>query len=243
MFFLQLHFTMKIECLTITGVDNQTPIEDIISLSEEFPLLEWGILLSPKSFGKIYYPDLQWIEKLTSTSSSISISVHVCGIWLHEILQGRFPGELNTLPFERLQLNLAKYIPQVRIQNLKKSLPLEKSYILQVGEFWQNGISLARELMASGYKVAILYDVSGGSGISPTEWKSFPDDIPVGYAGGLGPDNLESELTKLRPIVGNRSIWIDMQAKIRTNDKRSIDFEKIRSCTHQFLSFTKNIPI
>jgi len=243
MFFLQLHFTMKIECLTITGVDNQTPIEDIISLSEEFPLLEWGILLSPKSFGKIYYPDLQWIEKLTSTSSSISISGHVCGIWLHDILQGRFPGELNTLPFGRLQLNLAKYIPQVRIQNLKKSLPRNRSFILQVGEYYLEGITLANELHDAGYTVAILYDISGGAGISPSEWKSFPEGLPVGYAGGLGPDNLESELTKLRPIVGNRSIWINMQAKIRTNYKRSIDFGKIKSCTHQFLSFTKNILI
>ena len=221
---------MKIQHLTITGADSQTPIEKMVSLSEAFPFLEWGILLSKKSLGKISYPDLEWLDRLISVSSSINISGHICGIWLHEILQSRFPGELIPIGFKRMQINLARYIPRVRIQNLKKSLPHDKSYILQVGEYYQQGISLARDLIHANYQVAILYDVSGGSGITPDEWKVFPDDIQVGYAGGLGPDNLLSELKKLESIDRNRSIWIDIQAGIRTDDRRGIDFRKIRNC-------------
>jgi hypothetical protein len=228
---------MKIHHLTITGADNQTPIEQVVSLSEAFPILEWGILLSKKSLGKISYPDLEWIDRLSSASSAINISGHICGIWLHEILQGKFPGDLIPRRFNRIQINLARYIPQVRIQNLNKSLPHDKSYILQVGEYYQQGISLARDLILANYQVAILYDVSGGSGISPTEWKVFPEDIPVGYAGGLGPDNLLPELKKLESIVGNRSIWIDMQAGIRIANNRSIDFGKIQACIDIVNSF------
>ena len=228
---------MKIQHLTITGADNQTPIEKMLSLSEAFPFLEWGILISKKSLGKISYPDLEWLDRLSSVSSSMNISGHICGIWLHEILQGRFPGEMIPQGFNRIQLNLARYIPQVRIQNLKKSLPPDKSYILQVGEYYQQGISLARDLILANYQVAVLYDVSGGSGISPTEWKVFPEDIPVGYAGGLGPDNLLHGLKIIESVVGNRSIWIDMQAGIRTEKKRSIDFGKIQACIDIVKSF------
>jgi len=228
---------MKIQHLTITGADNQTPIEKMVSLSEVFPILEWGILLSKKSLGKISYPDLEWLNQLSLASSSINISGHICGIWLHEILQGRFPRELIPQRFNRIQINLARYIPQVRIQNLKKSLPHDISYILQVGEYYQQGISLARDLIFASYQVAVLYDVSGGSGISPADWKIFPEDIPVGYAGGLGPDNLMPELKKLESIVGNRSIWIDMQAGIRTANNRSIDFGKIQTCIDNVNSF------
>jgi len=66
---------MKIKYLTITGADNQTPIKKMVSLSEAFPILEWGILISKKSFGKISYPDLEWLDLLSSASSVIKISV------------------------------------------------------------------------------------------------------------------------------------------------------------------------
>ena len=40
------------------------------------------------------------------------------------------------------------------------------------------------------------------------------------YAGGLGPDNLEEELKRIEEVAGDRTIWIDMETKVRSDGDR-----------------------
>ncbi|MHB1675039.1 MAG: hypothetical protein ACYCSP_12405 [Acidobacteriaceae bacterium] len=40
---------MKLETVTITGADDSTDIVELAELSEEFPFVEWGILISARA--------------------------------------------------------------------------------------------------------------------------------------------------------------------------------------------------
>jgi len=62
---------------------------------------------------------------------------------------------------------------------------------------------------------SILVDNSGGRGITPETW-SRPDTVkPVGFAGGLGPDNLATELPRIGDLLQGDHWWIDMESKLR----------------------------
>jgi predicted component of viral defense system (DUF524 family) len=39
----------------------------------------------------------------------------------------------------------------------------------------------------------------------------------------LGPENLAEQLKAIEDVVGDRDVWIDMESRIRTNDKLDLD--------------------
>jgi len=54
---------MKLDRVTITGADNSVEnMHEIFDLSQQFPFVEWGILVSHSSVGKPRFPSLMWIE-------------------------------------------------------------------------------------------------------------------------------------------------------------------------------------
>lgn len=65
---------------------------------------------------------------------------------------------------------------------------------------------------------SVLFDASGGNGISPDEWIAPLSGISCGYAGSIGPDNVANELTKIRSVAGGISFWIDMEGKLRNSE-------------------------
>jgi hypothetical protein len=51
----------------------------------------------------------------------------------------------------------------------------------------------------------------------------FKSHSPLcGYAGGLGPDNLERRLREINHLTKKAPFWLDMEAKLRVNDKFDI---------------------
>jgi phosphoribosylanthranilate isomerase len=60
--------------------------------------------------------------------------------------------------------------------------------------------------------------------MSPLFWPKHPGR-PVGYAGGLGPDNVEAAVG----VIGAESTyWIDMESRIREDDRFSLNLvEKV----------------
>jgi len=81
-----------------------------------------------------------------------------------------------------------------------------------------------------------LFDISGGAGILPAQWpkpqymSTDTDHCYHGYAGGLGPDNLETQLPLIAEAAGNTRIWIDMETRVRSSDDRQFDLQKVRRC-------------
>ena len=76
--------------------------------------------------------------------------------------------------------------------------------------------------------IVALFDSSGGRGL-PGKWRA-PIEIPCGYAGGLGPDNIEKELISISKVAGDEFIWIDMESKIRYFDEYNIDYMDLNAC-------------
>lgn len=240
---------MKLRTVTITGADNSTDVGQLIVLSQEFPFAEWGILLyqpalSAKSVQKSKYPNAGWLDELERASQGgrMRVSAHVCGKSTTQVLQA-LTRQANREIFDRIQLNIARLYEQiVDVTGLAaKLVPNKREFVVQIGydglktpaEFEEEikpQLDLARKLHVKGVGVAAFFDPSLGEGRSPTHWPSVPSDLPCGYGGGLGPNNLCSELTRIEGVVGESTIWVDMETHVRTEDGMHLDFGKVRQC-------------
>lgn len=82
----------------------------------------------------------------------------------------------------------------------------------------------------------LLVDASGGRGVSPAEWTRPNTTRAVGFAGGLGPDNLAGELPRIA-AVARGPWWVDMETKLRTDDWFDIALaERCSDAFEQFLA-------
>lgn len=225
---------MKLRATTITGADNSSTPGELAHYSCVFDFVEWGILLYDKTQaeGRPRYPDARWILELNNgRTEHLRLSGHICGTWAKCICAGQFPEGVDVRMFQRVQLNVAEYLPQIRsIDEMARCLPQGPEYILQVGTPVERGVDIARQFRRLGINMTILFDASAGRGIPPDEWPEPPQDIPCGFAGGLGPRNLAHELGRLCQRAGDLTIWIDMETHVRTHDGERLDFNKVRQC-------------
>lgn len=225
---------MKLDRVTITGADDSIDPESLAALSIEYPFAEWGILFSRSREGSPRYPTLEWLFRLEGVAKRgpLKLSAHLCGGLVRAVvLAGMLPHrELDFLwpHLERVQLNFHgeyhRACPEFT-DLLRKHA--DKSWILQ-----HDGVNdgLIMAFMAhSDARVYPLFDTSGGAGRLPKEWPK-PIWNYCGYAGGLGPDNLEHELGRIREAAGDARIWIDMETKVRSDDDQKFDLGKVEQC-------------
>lgn len=94
--------------------------------------------------------------------------------------------------------------------------------------FQGDGINdrLAYFAQGAGINASILHDLSSGTGVTPNNWPVPDPVIPCGYAGGLGPDNVLSEIKRMEIVAGGSRFWIDMEQRVQTNGK--LDLGKVR---------------
>lgn len=214
---------MKIAFVTLTGADDETNISEMVSISEMYPFVEWGILFSQNKSAVPRYPSCGWVDDLLS-SSIPNLAAHLCGKWVDDILKGKFTflDGFNGSRFSRFQLNLSK--------GRLASLTDKETFHRAVGDRTvMVGGNYATALLTGdffGLNMHPLFDASGGKGIL-ADWNSpfFRDgeQMVCGYAGGLGPDNVVEELDKIAALVGDGTVWIDMESKIRTKDRFDLD--------------------
>lgn len=90
---------MKLFRVTLTGADDQTDPEDLARLSDQYPFVEWGILLSEGRAGKARYPSRDWLRslgavqcinepKLPLNSAPMNLSAHLCGATMRAFTKG-----------------------------------------------------------------------------------------------------------------------------------------------------------
>jgi hypothetical protein len=220
---------MVVNKVTITGADDSTDISEMIDISKAYPWVEWGILLLKDKMGTPRYPSQAWLDKLAGTSldPDWNFAAHVCGAWTKSILMGDpcVFNEVDMSIFQRVQLNFRPqktyWVPQFVAE-----LPEDYRYIFQMGNIGNDAATFALE---NGANACILFDRSGGKGVSPDSWPEPIPNVYCGYAGGLGPDNITAELEKIGAVVPkNRSIWIDMETKVRVDDDSALDMQKVR---------------
>lgn len=219
--------------MTISGIDDGTTAQELIEITKEYPFVEWGLLLSSRKDPMPRYPTTEWFLGLESlTQQGVRFSGHICGSWARKICEGIFPEEIDRPMFSRIQLNIAQFIKSgiKDVRPIASCLPRNRENIIQVGSALREGLDVALGLKQFDFTVSVLFDSSGGHGVTPEHWPTFIKGIKCGFAGGLGFDNLAKELNSLASYVKDTSIWIDMESKVRTDDNMKIDLEKVRRC-------------
>lgn len=230
---------MLLDRVTLTGADDSTDPKQLATLSNWFPFVEWGILLSESQTGGPRFPSLEWLSSLYDTfldHPNMVLSFHVCGKWVREICGGNWtPLFANTgkiLDFgKRVQLNFHASTHLLTPDFVPKAIERCEEQDWQV-IFQCDGVNdhLVSGAYDDGLNAVPLYDKSGGAGVVPDQWPGAMKGIYSGYAGGLGPDNLATELEAIALAANGERFWVDMETKIRSRDDRTFDLTACQEC-------------
>ena len=219
---------MQIDRVTITGADDGTDIDWMRAMQQEYPFVEWGILVSQSQMGSHRFPSKQWLDTLASKSDGLQLSVHVCGKWVRQICNGDWSGLLvGVEPFakhaQRVQLNFHAYAHKLEDAFFSSAQRAASKFNWQL-IFQIDGVNdvLLNQARVDGLNAVPLYDLSGGAGVLPSQWPKQQDGVYTGYAGGLGPRNVLDQIEKIREVASGR-IWIDMETRVRTEDDARLD--------------------
>lgn len=223
---------MHLRYCTLTGIDQSVPLESLRQLAQEYPFVEFGVLYSKSRAGKGRYPELDWIEYLANNAEELGLprlALHICGAAVAEFIAG---GDIVKLAskFGRIQLNFRseKFETDAIVRAIQGVAP-QSRVITQVND--ANANLGERLRYRNCYNHEMLFDKSGGNGISPAEWPPVDrfSGSKHGYAGGLGPENLAAELPRIAKAAGDAPVWIDMEGKLRNADDQ-FDVERARAC-------------
>ncbi len=223
---------MKLDRVTITGADNSVRPEQLIELSDEYPFVEWGILFSNNRQGQSRFPDQTWINQLTDlcdrAATGPKICSHLCGKHLVKEFcnTGDFVFQRERPDFwshvHRVQLNFHSQKHGLCNKAISFINSNERKFIVQY-----DGVNdTALGGIIQGNNIDPLFDISGGNGLLPDKWPSPVKDY-CGYAGGLSPENVVSQVEKIATVAGANRIWIDMETGVRSEDCRYFDIARV----------------
>lgn len=252
---------MSLTRVTITGADDAVDPKALVDLSLEFPFVEWGVLFAPSRTGSPRYPSAAWVERLViqedRTSAAwdddvdIHLAAHFCGRAARETMDGSWSLlDETSLAFRRVQLNgfgtnnLHTVVEMITRRAHHAGCADE--FILQA----RDAEGLAAAVLACNLtggaraRVSALWDVSGGRGLAPDAWPHAPtladgrSRLSLGFAGGIGPDNVEDVLR----AIGDREepFWIDMETGVRT--ATGFDLALVRMVLEKAKPFVRSTP-
>ena len=224
--------------VTFTGIDSRTDIGRLIDLQKKYPEAEFGVLFSETRNGKENrYPEFKpLMQELNSLN--LNIAVHVCGRQVQKIIDNGglsydTPIDHDLIRFtggciKRIQLNGIK-IDALKQPNL--TAPFGVDFIIQQNTTKPSIIDALGRLTG---RFSILVDNSGGLGVESRfdPFKVQRNDclFRVGYAGGIGPDNVMRKLGEIA-LLRTNDWWIDMESRVRTDDW--FDLDKVQSVLEQ----------
>lgn len=223
--------------VTFTGADDSVKVEDIIALAADYPDTEWGILFGAGSHGGRRFPSKLWIESQVPkmAAAGLNLCAHLCGMPVyHLVLNGDLTwlyqySEEVTSAFKRVQLNFhGQQFPAPANSFLTRIQDAPYQFIFQ-----NDGVNGHLIGSVSGEKRVRLFDVSHGAGVLPDEtgWPERTRIEYMGYAGGLGPDNIKAQLKLIEAAakpVQYSDFWIDMETRVRSNRDKLFDLTKVR---------------
>jgi hypothetical protein len=218
-----------IHTVTLTGIDFWTNRVRLALISQKYPFVEWGVLLSKTRMGRENrYPSEEWINELAGSNSdhtyrgslNLPLAGHLCGAWARDLVNGgkQFATERGYWLglFNRIQLNVKQQdLDPTKLKEGLDQTSFRGRFIIQIN---QAGIS---DWMLDLPNCDFLFDCSGGQGVLPGQWPTAVEHC--GYAGGLGPDNLATQLEHIGRATQGRSVWIDAESGVRTGDVFDLD--------------------
>lgn len=221
--------------VTFTGVDVHTNLDELknVAILGLNYLTEWGILLSTsenKMFDDSRYSSLEDIKRIASSLQEyknkgiLNLSLHVCGkeskLLLEQSEQSKALDFMDL--FNRVQINTVFDNESIKKYEVLSQKYNNTHFITQNNRKNQKFLKQINDWAHPNTHV--LVDSSGGRGILG-EWEKINFNGLVGYAGGLGPDNIVQEYEKINDVA-DKIYWIDMEGKIRTNG--NLDLSKIK---------------
>jgi len=231
---------MKLEQITFTGIDESTQISRLADICQQYPFVEFGVLVSRSSAGKRpRYPSLEWIDDLVQDMPRINLSCHICGSLSYNTLKGKsdvldFLGH-RLEKFGRAQLNFGARLEKVAFPGFVEVIRqfATDEIILQI---YGRNLEIALAVCAEGMPVAGLVDESSGRGVVPGSWSLPTMSFKCGFAGGLGPDNIVAEAERIASILPeNYGTWLDMETKVRSEDDTKFELDKVLECIDQLM--------
>lgn len=242
---------MKLKCVTCSGTNEFTKIDDLFALYQEFPSVEFGIQVSGKkcSSGSAR---LAWLNNLKNQvlrkRKSLPLALHLNQDWVEGFCDGIKIPELQELLswtdrqgnpiFQRVQLNFKigrNKAPEIgRLESQMKKYP-HLRFILSYND--ANADLIGQIYQRHQVVFDCLFDESFGEGVAPSQRHSpvFADVIQ-GYAGGLSPENVSSELQKIAELVPlDAVIFVDAEGKLKGDDGH-FDYAKAREYVAKALS-------
>jgi hypothetical protein len=200
--------------ITVTGADERTSLEDLLRLTRLSPVVEIGLLYTETPEGRNRYPRREWLKE-TVEALGKRCAVHICGGAARKLAIRR-PDWLR--PAGRVQVN-----GDVSVEELFAFCrPFGYAEVITQHAPGRTGLCNANPSHHDNPRFfaarhSMLVDATGGRGKSPQKWGRPNTWKPVGFAGGLGPDNLAQELPKIAAVARD-PWWVDMEGKLRDED-------------------------
>ncbi len=220
---------MKLRYITCSDPREHNSIKSIIELSQK-RRAEIAVQCHPSKMSK-GMPRNMWFNELLHDAMGlhhINLAIHINAEWAYDMCaNGVIPDIIlewikikkpNNIPLiKRIQLNMSRNTADnINVNALRGVLYdfRHQEFIFQYNEKTKDAIE---KLHKSGAKFSLLFDASGGNGISPEKWqKPVYDEHPMGYSGGLSPDNIVGNLRKIEKVVGDNEIWCDAEGKLKS---------------------------
>lgn len=200
--------------ITMTGFDEHTSNFLVKHILGRYGI-EMGVLYTFDPEGRNRYPSPKWIDRFVREYGR-NAALHICGGRARKQL---LAGELKhwTDRVGRVQVN-----GHVTEEELIQISRMVRTVITQHDPMTMKNVKLFSVPLGNH---EILVDGSGGEGKLPLSWVRPVTWKKVGFAGGLGPDTLTTELPKIQMTANQNYFWIDMEGKLRNDDDR-FDVEK-----------------
>lgn len=228
---------MKLDRITFTGIDERTDINRVNELSEKYPMVEWGILYSPRlahEIENIRYPSGELILELLKTING-NKAVHLCGRSLNHIItrngQGYIIFDSVRTANCRIQLNFKmKWAGKLFTDGILSAINdfNDVKFIVQANESNMDFINVLDD--SKLLNVDILHDSSGGRGVEISKIEEPHEFRYTGYAGGIGIDNVLDIAKIITNIDSPKSAWIDMESSIRKHKGEYTDVLNLDIC-------------
>jgi phosphoribosylanthranilate isomerase len=229
--------------VTLTGAGESTSFTRMARISKNNKFVEWGVLYSPSQAGlHNRYPTLEWIAKFAEEANAkgMRISLHLCGSIVRKLLKqspmAEYTDESQRILeiaelFGRVQLNttLDSTEQSVRaLDRLVQTIHGSERRTCVILQYHKTNAEICDRLgRSNGFEC--LVDESGGRGIEPEAWPLVSGDVKrIGYAGGLGPENVYAQLSLIDKAAVERTYWIDAETKLRDNK----DHFDLNRCGH-----------
>lgn len=232
---------MNIKYITCSDPRDDVSIEELIKLLSISPKVELGIQAHPTAMSR-NMPRYKWFNELINISENmnepLNIALHVNYKWCSDFLNAEPANELmewfysknkktGQPTIKRWQFNIGNNTDKISISKTCAIINGNKNheFILPYNEKTSECLSKIHRINAP---FSVLFDSSYRIGRSPETWvKPIFPRTDHAYAGGLSPENITDELSKIKNVVPkNYTISIDAEGKLMKPGTRQFDVQR-----------------